>query len=152
MLNDREREVAEQAAQLKWRKSQNEQLVRSALEATKTLKQKDTILNLAARQNFDKSMWVNAVLKDELTRPLIISDEEFVVTKKEDSKFQHRLLKYSHHQFDNIDKVANRIVNTGNKSETAIQTKKEQLESLQTIKNKLTKRIKMIEDKKPYKT
>jgi hypothetical protein len=74
MSSSREREVAEQLAQLKWKRSQNEKSVRLALISTKTLKQKDTILNLTARQNFDKSVWVDSVLKDELSRPLIISD------------------------------------------------------------------------------
>jgi hypothetical protein len=148
----REREVAEQLAQLKWRRSQNERSVRSALEATKTLKQKDTILNLTARQNFDKSYWVNSVLKDELTRPLIISDEEYVNTQSSDAAFKHRLLKCSNHQLDNIERLADTVAGRSNRHEDAVKTKVRQLEDLQVIKDKLKTRIKMIENKKAYQT
>lgn len=147
----RERELVTELAQLRWKKSQNERAVRSGLEATKTLKQKDTILSMTALQSLNKSVWINSVLKDELSRPLIISDEDNVNNKKADLLFQQRLLKYSHQQLDNIEKLAEVVVSSGNKSDTALQTKAEQLISLQNIKNKLRGKIKIIESKSPYK-
>lgn len=142
--------MAEQLAQLRWRRSQNERSVKSALEATKTLKQKDTILNLTSRQNFDKSYWVNSVLKDELTRPLIISDEEYVNGNNADEAFKHRLLKYSNQQLDNIDRLADSVAGRTNRHEDAVKLKIKQLEDLQVIKDKLKTRISLIENKKPY--
>ena len=70
--------IEQQLAHLRWKKSQNEKAIRDALESTKILKQKDLILGLSADQKVDRSSWMSQVLRDELSRPLIISDEEII--------------------------------------------------------------------------
>ena len=150
MSADRERELAEQLAQLRWKRSQNERSIKRAIESTRVLQKKDTIFQLTAKQNFDKSLWVTSVLKDELTRPLILSDSDVISNYNSDKKIQDRLLKYSHQQLQNIDRLAHTVVKTGNKSEGAMRTKREQIDKLQFLKEKLKSKIKTIEGKKPY--
>ena len=97
-MSSRGKDFEQQLAQLRWRRNQNERLIKEALEATKVLKQKDTILGLTADQSVDKSLWMTQVLRDELSRPLVISDEELHKVQYEDSKIKKRLSKYSKNQ------------------------------------------------------
>jgi hypothetical protein len=149
-MSTRGKDFEQQLAQLRWRRNQNERLIREALEATKVLKQKDTILGLTADQSVDKSLWMTQVLRDELSRPLIISDEELHRVQYEDSKIKKRLLKYSKNQLENIDRQAHAVQNRFCKTSEGEKVKEEQLEQLFVIKEKLKENIKKIETKTPF--
>ena len=146
----REKDFEQQIAHLRWRRGQNERLIREALEATKVLKQKDTILGLTADQSADKSLWMTQVLRDELSRPLIISDEELHRIQFEDNKIKRRLLNYSKNQLENIDKQSQSVGNRFCKTTVGEKVREEQLEQLKNIKDKLQTHIKKIETKTPF--
>lgn len=93
----RAREIEQQLAQLRWRRMQNERNIRNYLEATKVMKQKDTILGLTIDQSAERMQWLDSVVRDELTRPLVITDEELHKVQLEESKMKRRLEKVLRH-------------------------------------------------------
>lgn len=93
MQKPRTRDIEQQIAQLRWRRQQNERLIRSSLEASKTLKQKDTILGLTVDQSSERELWTNSIVMDELSRPLVITDEQLHNIQYEEHKIQKRLWK-----------------------------------------------------------
>jgi hypothetical protein len=99
MQKPRVTDIEQQIAQLRWRRQQNERSIRSSLEATKVLKQKDTILGITVDYSTERSMWTNAVVRDELSRPLIVSDEELHKIEYDEAKIKRRLLKVSAFMF-----------------------------------------------------
>ena len=72
---------------------QNERAIRNSIESSKVLKQKDVILGLSVDQSTEKAMWTNTIVKDELTRPLIVKDNELHQIEYDENKIKQRLLK-----------------------------------------------------------
>ena len=93
MQRPRVTDIEQQIAQLRWRRQQNERSIRGALEATKVLKQKDTILGITVDYSAEKSMWTNSIVRDELSRPLIVTDDELHQIEYDEAKIKKRLLK-----------------------------------------------------------
>lgn len=89
----RAREIEQQLAQLRWRRMQNERNIRNYLESTKVMKQKDTILGLTIDQSAERMQWLDSIVRDELTRPLVLSDEELHKVQYEENKMKKRLSK-----------------------------------------------------------
>lgn len=89
-------DIEQQIAQLRWRRQQNERSIRSALETTKVLKQKDTILGITVDHSAEKAMWTNSIVRDELSRPLIVNDDELHRIQYEEAKIKKRLFKVMH--------------------------------------------------------
>ena len=78
---------------------QNERAIRNSLEATKVLKQKDTILGLAVDQSSEKTLWMSSIVRDELSRPLVVSDSELHKVQSEDERTKRRLRKVEYFRF-----------------------------------------------------
>jgi hypothetical protein len=76
MEPDRLVEIKQQIAQLEWRRKQNDRLLRIGLDSAKSLKQKDALIKISQNNLAIKSTWQTAVIRDELSRPLVLSDEE----------------------------------------------------------------------------
>jgi hypothetical protein len=89
----REREIQQQLAQLRWRKAQNERSIRNYLETTKVMKQKDTILGLTIDQSAERMQWLDSIVRDELARPLVLTDEELHQIQYDEHKMKKRLSK-----------------------------------------------------------
>jgi hypothetical protein len=93
MSKSRVNDFEQQLTQLRWRRMQNERAIRNSLEATKVLKQKDTILGLAVDQSSEKTLWMSSIVRDELSRPLVVSDAELHQVQTEDDRVRKRLQK-----------------------------------------------------------
>jgi hypothetical protein len=89
-------DLEQQLAQLRWHRMQNERSIRNSLEATKVLKQKDAILGLTVDHASNKAMRVSSVIRDELSRPLVITDAELHEIQREDNRVKKRLDKVSY--------------------------------------------------------
>ncbi len=79
---------------------QNERSIRAYLEATKVMKQKDTILGLTVDMSAERMTWLDSVVRDELGRPLVLTDEEVHNIEVDEHKVKKRLTKVydiSHH-------------------------------------------------------
>lgn len=88
-------EIEQQLAQLRWRRLQNERSIRNYLETTKVMKQKDTILGLSIDQSAEKIDWLDGVVRDELARPLVLSDHELHQVELDEHRVKHRLVRVS---------------------------------------------------------
>jgi hypothetical protein len=88
-------DIEQQIAHLRWLRQQNERSIRQTIESSKILKQKDTILGLSVDQTTEKNMWTTKVVKDELTRPLVINDEELFQIQYDENRIKLRLHKVS---------------------------------------------------------
>ncbi len=86
-------EIEQQLAQLRWRRMQNERSIRSYLEATKVMKQKDTILGLTVDMSAERMTWLDSVVRDELGRPLVLTDEEVHNIELDEHNVKKRLTK-----------------------------------------------------------
>lgn len=85
-------EIEQQLAQLRWRRLQNERSIRNYLETTKVMKQKDTILGLSIDQSAEKIDWLDSVVRDELTRPLVLTDTEIHQVEVDEHRVKQRLI------------------------------------------------------------
>ena len=93
--NSRVLDLEQQLAQLRWQKSQNQRLIRSKLEITKNLKVKDAIFNMSIDNAGENALWRTAVIRDELSRPLVLSDEEMNRIQQDDFMTKEKLSKVS---------------------------------------------------------
>jgi hypothetical protein len=146
----RECDIEQQLAQLRWHRMQNERSIRRSLEATKVLKQKDAILGLTVDHASNKAMRVSSVIRDELTRPLIITDEELHEIQREENRVKKRLDKYANMQMDNVDKLTDMLSTRLCRTKDGIRIRDEQLHILGGVKQKLQKNIKDIDARRPY--
>jgi hypothetical protein len=150
MQRPRAIDIEQQIAQLRWRRQQNERSIRSALEATKVLKQKDTILGITVDYSAEKSMWTNSIVRDELSRPLIVSDQELHQVEYDEAKIKRRLLKYAHQQLDNVNKMIREKEQRECKTVQGEEIRIKQLEYLNSTKAKLQENLVNIEQRQPY--
>lgn len=175
MQRPRVTDIEQQIAQLRWRRQQNERSIRTALEATKVLKQKDTILGITVDYSAEKSMWTNSIVRDELSRPLIVSDAELHQVEYDEAKVKKRLLKvrtncaiyniplyisidnvfplilqYARQQLDNVNKMIVEKEKRECKTELGENIRQTQLEYLNNAKQKLQGNLVSIEKRAPY--
>jgi hypothetical protein len=143
-------DIEQQLAQLRWHRMQNERSIRRSLEATKVLKQKDAILGLTVDHASNKAMRVSSIIRDELTRPLIITDEELHEIQKDDNRVKKRLDKYANMQLDNVDKLTHMLETRLCRTKDGIRIRDEQMELLEGVKQKLQNNIRNIDQRKPY--
>lgn len=92
--NPRLREIEQQLAQLEWTRKQNDRLIKQGLESSKLLKQKDAVIQISLNNYAEKSSWQNAVIQDELSRPLVLSDQEMAQILRTERIATMRLKKY----------------------------------------------------------
>lgn len=129
---------------------QNERAIRNSLEATKVLKQKDTILGLAVDQSSEKTLWMSSIVRDELSRPLVVSDSELHKVQSEDERTKRRLRKYSQQQVENVKKLAETIQHRKSRFEAGEEIRRTQLSQLREVKERLDRNLVEIENRTPY--
>ena len=143
-------EIEQQLAQLRWRRMQNERAIKSYLEATKVMKQKDTILGLTIDMSAERMTWLDGVVRDELARPLVLTDSEVHNVEANEDKVKKRLLKYSQQQLGNLQKLEDLIESRNPRTHDGIRIREEQLKNFEDIKEKLKENRGRIEERKPY--
>ena len=84
---------------------QNERHIRSALDVTKSLQQRDKIIHVSVDAASEKSQWMTAVVRDELSRPLVITDEEIHKIQTDEAKVKKMLSKYAQVKLNTIGKL-----------------------------------------------
>ena len=87
-----ERKLEEQIAFVRWRRMQNERQIRQALETTRSLQQKDELMCVSMDQGSERSMWMQSVIRDEISRPLVITDEEMHRLQESEAKTKKKPL------------------------------------------------------------
>ena len=94
---DRITEIEQQLAQLGWQRKRNERLIRMGLESTKMLKQKDSVLQISVNNAFEKSEWQRAVIRDEMSRPLVLSEAECIQILRNERVAKGSIIKVTFH-------------------------------------------------------
>lgn len=89
----RSREIEQQLAQLHWRKQQNERSIKNYLEASKVMKQKDTILNLTIDKFIEDAQFLKSIKDDEARRPLVLNDHEVLQIENSEQCLKRRFAK-----------------------------------------------------------
>jgi hypothetical protein len=89
----RAREVEQQIAYLRWKRMQNDREIKKAITVSRALKKKDAVLNYSTDKSTERFMWANSVVRDELQRPLVISDAELHYLQHEEVKAKKKLEK-----------------------------------------------------------
>lgn len=92
--SDREIEIEQQIAHLQWLKSQNERSYRKTMQKTRVTRQNDKILKIAVDKNNEKFVRMKNVIKDELSKPLVLTDAESHALEKQQLK--------RHEYFENV--------------------------------------------------
>jgi bifunctional ADP-heptose synthase (sugar kinase/adenylyltransferase) len=83
MSSRRITELEQQMAHLEWKKAQNERAYRQTMEKTRVMHQNDIILKMSVDNNSEKAAWMKSVIRDELSKPLVLSDAEmFALTNR----------------------------------------------------------------------
>ena len=71
-----EKALEEQIAYLRWCRMQNERQIRTSLELTRSLQERDEILRVSHNKSTANTEWMHSVIEDELSKPLVLSDAE----------------------------------------------------------------------------
>ena len=87
-------EIEQQIAHLSWQRRQNDRLIKQGLNSTRSLKQKDGAMHLSTNNTLEHLTWQNAVIQDELSRPLVLTDAEMSAVLKRERISKERLQKY----------------------------------------------------------
>ena len=82
----RARELEEQVEFLRWTRIQKDNAIKKAVEHSLNLHERDSMLHLISSQETDRILWRRSVIEDEMSRPLVLKDEELVELKKFDQK------------------------------------------------------------------
>lgn len=90
-----EKALEEQIAFLRWRRMQNERQIRHSLEQTRSLQTKDELMRVTQDIGSSKGEWMTSVIKDELSRPLVISDEEIHYLQETEAKAKKQLKQFT---------------------------------------------------------
>lgn len=69
-------ELKEQVAYLKWQRQQKDRSIKLAVEHSKALKQRDTMLHIIATQESDRYYRKRVVIESEYAKPLEITQYE----------------------------------------------------------------------------
>ena len=100
-----EKALEEQIAFLRWRRMQNERSIRSNLEQTRSLQTKDELMRVSQDIGTSKGEWMASVIKDELSRPLVISDEEMHYLQEAEAKTKKQLKEFTDIKLGAIAKI-----------------------------------------------
>ena len=81
------RDIQMQLAHLKWRKTVNESKIRTAINASRALGERDLLMQLSVDRTAERAAWRQAVVEDELSKPLEVS-ERFMKQFEKEAKLQ----------------------------------------------------------------
>ncbi len=91
----RARDIEQQIAYLRWKRMQNDREIKKSIVVSKAHRQKDSVLALSTDSAVKKNSWATSVVRDELQRPLVVSDEELFHLQSEEAKSKQKLQKVS---------------------------------------------------------
>ncbi|CAM9954212.1 unnamed protein product [Ectocarpus fasciculatus] len=80
-------------AHIQWRRHANDKSIRKALETTKRLQERDMMLQLSVDREGERARWTEAIVRDELARPVEISEMFLKDWERREGETQKRQLK-----------------------------------------------------------
>jgi hypothetical protein len=133
-----EKSLEEQIAFVRWRRMQNERQIRTFLETTKILTHRDELMCVSMDQGRERSMWMTSVIKDELSRPLVITDEEMHRLQESEAKVKKKLCQFTQVKLGTIAKINKDLVRQKQyiSTELAIATNTEKIKNMADIEKR----------------
>lgn len=107
--NARVKQIEEQLAYLNWRKLQNERAVKASLVTSRAMKQKDNMIGVARSTRDERIDFLSSVVQDELTRPLVIEDNEMDRIQAEERRTKERAYTREIHHLQSSSKIENTL-------------------------------------------
>lgn len=147
-VSDRKTDISQQLAHLRWKRMQNERAIRGGIEATRAQQKKHAIVRLAENKEEEKATWLNSVIKDELQRPLVLTDEEVVRIHNEDASVRNKFMKFSKRQLNTIDRLKQTVEGRLERDEGGREEQLHKLGKLEILKKKVKKNLKDNAEKK----
>ena len=129
---DRVTDIEQQLAHLRWRRMQNERHIRSSLEVTKSLQQRDKVMHVGIDSASEKSLWMTSLVRDELQRPLVISDEEIHKMQADEARVKKMLSKFAQVKLDTVAKLKKELQHQG-EYVSSVKAKREQRDKMQAM-------------------
>ncbi|CAM9828137.1 unnamed protein product [Ectocarpus sp. 13 AM-2016] len=80
-------------AHIQWRRHANDKSIRKALETTKRLQERDMMLQLSVDREGERARWTEAIVRDELARPVEISEMFLKDWEQREGEIRKRQLK-----------------------------------------------------------
>ena len=140
-------EIEQQIAHLSWQRRQNDRLIKQGLESTRSLKQKDGAMHLSTNNTLEHLTWQNAVIQDELSRPLVLTDAEMSAVLKRERISKERLQKYYETHHSAAQKLQNLVAN---RSDCESPANKGRLKELSMVENRIHETMKELRVEEPF--
>ena len=140
-------EIEQQIAHLSWQRRQNDRLIKQGLNSTRSLKQKDGAMHLSSNNSLEHITWQNAVIDDELTRPLVLTDAEMSNVLRRERVSKERLQKYYETHHAAARKLQNLV---GNRSDHASPANKGRLKELSSVEDRIQETMKDLKGEEPF--
>ena len=126
---------------------QNERKIRSALETTKSLQQKDELMCVSMDRGSERSLWMASVIRDELSRPLVITDEELHSLQESEAKTKKKLRQFTQVKLGTISKIQKGLKEQDKfiSTQAARQMQKEKKQSMKDIEKRTKQTLKEVD-------
>lgn len=125
---------------------QNERHIRSSLEVTKSLQQRDRVMHVGIDSASEKSLWMTSVVRDELQRPLVISDEEIHKLQADEARVKKMLTKYAQVKLNTVEKLKRELTHKGEyvSSAKAKREQQQKMKDMGEIESKIRNNLKNV--------
>lgn len=135
MGDSRLQDIEQQIAHLRWLKMQNERSIKTTLLRSRVLQKNDMILKMSADATAERSVWKTSVIRDELSKPLVLSDNEVYNIRIEDELARERDRKTHERQLASIQKVEKDLMKKWESKSTAKDSIEEPLSHFEVMKS-----------------
>ncbi|CAM9606957.1 unnamed protein product [Ectocarpus sp. 8 AP-2014] len=107
-------------AHIQWRRHANDKSIRKALETTKRLQERDMMLQLSVDREGERARWTEAIVRDELARPVEISEMFLKDWEQREGETRKRQLKETKLHLKSLKRVE-RTVTSKKRSAITVQ-------------------------------
>ena len=145
-----EKALEEQIAYLRWCRMQNERQIRTSLELTRSLQERDEILRVSHNKSTANTEWMHSVIEDELSKPLVLSDAEMHYLQESEAKTKKQLTQFTNVKLGAIAKIKGNLERQRNfvSTDLAKLNNLEKRKKIFKIEKKTKKTLKDIENRR----
>ena len=88
---------------------QNERQIRTSLELTRSLQERDEILRVSHNKSTANTEWMHSVIEDELSKPLVLSDAEMHYLQESEARTKKQLMQFTNVKLGAIAKIKDNL-------------------------------------------
>ena len=129
---------------------QNERQIRTSLELTRSLQERDEILRVSHNKSTANTEWMHSVIEDELSKPLVLSDAEMHYLQESEAKTKKQLTQFTNVKLGAIAKIKGNLERQRNfvSTDLAKLNNLEKRKKIFKIEKKTKKTLKDIENRR----